>query len=578
MKITKVQKQVKRGYQDITCLLLQQELRILSHQIQTRHQTEAEGGYQDIPYELISMDNDSYDGYPGTSRTRRRLSSYQSVGDDHYEQMPMDNDLYEECLGRPRPRKRLCFQSIGDDHYALMPIIHNPYEASLQRSTLAPGTEYQDFLPNRKHEEGCDCYYCLYQATRDSFISFTEEERASGAERVLDDPSKITIEKPLPDGATADAPLSYPLPTGFTDVSMREHERNPPPVTDESQSRGRHLSRRRRKLRARMDRIKDYIDDDFDGDWLRLEKIREKEQKLEDANFISQLLSNVKKEPVTRPLSGFSPFTIPNFKQEEEKEAIPLSEFNFLEIHNKSNDMNDTDSTDTEKINSRLDILADHISAKDIKQIQNDQVPTPERHPSSETDIFARHITQKVIKQKQTGLVPVPERKADKGDKTFATRINVTEENNANDNKDKRCYPERNSVQESAKKSVEEHIVPAFCLAEVDFNVENSDGESDSSDYLQPVDKGNQGPDARQKLTSDTNEFCIVEVDFDIKKKDQCLESENNNNGEGSDEIQNNMFWDLCIADLNFNVPNMEKSLEPSRSLQQNVDVESTKE
>jgi hypothetical protein len=88
--------------------------------------------------------------------------------------------------------------------------------------------------------------------------------------------------------------------------------------------------------------------------------------------------------------------------------------------------------------------------------------------------------------------------------------------------------------------------------------VENSNGESDSSDYLEPVDKGNQGPDARKNLTDDIKEFCIAEVDFNINRKDQCLESENDNNGEGSDEIQNNMFGDLCIADLNFNVPNME--------------------
>jgi hypothetical protein len=124
---------------------------------------------------------------------------------------------------------------------------------------------------------------------------------------------------------------------------------------------------------------------------------------------------------------------------------------------------------------------------------------------------------------------------------------------------------------------VEEHIVPAFCLVEVDFNVKNSDGESDSSDYLQPVDKGNQGPDER-KLTSDIKENCIAEVDFDIKRKDRCLESENDNNGEGSDEIQNNMFGDLCIADMNFNVQNMEEHLESSRYLQQNVDMESTKD
>jgi hypothetical protein len=218
--------------------------------------------------------------------------------------------------------------------------------------------------------------------------------------------------------------------------------------------------------------------------------------------------------------------------------------------------------------------LADPISAKYIKQIQNDQVPTPERHH----DIFTDHITQKVIKQKQTCLVPVPERKADEGDKTFATRINVTEEHNANDAKKKRCYPERNSVKEPAKKPVEEHIVPAFCLAEVDFNVENNDGESDSSDYLQPVDKGNRGSDALKKLTSDIKEFCIAEVDFNIKRKDQCTGSKNNNNGESTDEIQNNKCWDLCIADLDFNVLNMEEYLEPSRSLQQIFDVESTRD
>jgi hypothetical protein len=192
--------------------------------------------------------------------------------------------------------------------------------------------------------------------------------------------------------------------------------------------------------------------------------------------------------------------------------------------------------------------LADHISAKDIKQIQNDQVPTPEIKDDEEI-------------------------------KTVITRINVTEKNNASDDKDKSCYSERNLVKKSAKKSVEEHIVPAFCLAEVDFNVENSYGESDLSDYLQPVDKGNHGPDARNKLTSDIIEFCIADVDFDIERKDQCLVSEINN-GEGSDEIQNNMFGDLWIADLNFNVPNMEEYLEPSRymHLQQNVDVESTKD
>jgi hypothetical protein len=482
--------------------------------------------------------------------------------------MPMDNDLYEECLGRPGPRRRLSsYQSIGDDHYELMPIIHNPYETAIQRPTLAPGIEYQDFVPNRMHEEGCDCYYCLYQATRDSSNSFTVEERPSGAEGVLNRPSKITVEKPFPDGATADVPQPYLLPTGFTDASLRENERNPPSVTDESQSRRHHLSRRRQKLKARMDRIKDYIDDDFEGDWLRLEKIKEKEQELEDANFISQLLSNVKKEPITRALPSFNPFTIHEFKQEEEKEAIPLSQFNFLEIHDKSNDINDTDSTDTDKSNSKLDISADLISAKGIKQIQKDQVPTPERHPSSETDILTDHIELKVIKQTQNDLIPAPESNDDEQDKTVVTRINVTEKNNASDDKDKSCYPERNSVKESTKKSVEEHIVPAFCLAEVDFNVENSNGESDSSDYLEPVDKGNQGPDARKKLKNDIKEFCIAEVDFNINKKDQCLESENNINGEGSDEIQNNIFGDICIADLNFNVPNMEEYVEPSRYL-----------
>jgi hypothetical protein len=37
----------------------------------------------------------------------------------------------------------------------------------------------------------------------------------------------------------------------------------------------------------------------------------------------------------------------------------------------------------------------------------------------------------------------------------------------------------------------------------------------------------------------------------------------NDNNEEGSTEIQKNMFEDLCIADLNFDIQNMNEWLEP---------------
>jgi hypothetical protein len=153
-------------------------------------------------------------------------------------------------------------------------------------------------------------------------IVLQRKKVARGAEGVLEGPSKITIEKLFPDGATAKFPLPYTLPTWFT-------ERNPTSVTDESPSRRYHLCRRRRKLRARMDRIKDYTDD-VDGDWKRLEKIKEKEQELDDANFISQLLNNAEKEPDTRALSGFSPFIISKFKQEEKQEVIHLSQYIFF--------------------------------------------------------------------------------------------------------------------------------------------------------------------------------------------------------------------------------------------------------
>jgi hypothetical protein len=409
--------------------MLQQDLQSLNHQILARHQSRAEDDYQYIPYELI----------------------------------PIDDDPYEEPVGRPfsqrLPRQRLSsYESIGDSHYELMPIIHDPYEAPLRRSTSAPGTEYQGVVPCRMHKEGCDCRYCLDQTARDSSNGFTEEEGARSTEGILDGLSKITIEKSFPDGATVEFPLPYPLPKGFTDVFMHEYERNTPALTDDSKSRRRQLSRR--NLRARMARIKDYIDDDFDGDWMRLEKIKEKEEEMEDANFISQLLSNVKKEPVSQGPPAFSSFTIPmtfpKVRQEEEKEAIPLSEFSFLEIHDQSNDFNDAEPAGTEKSSSDTDILADHITPKAIKQTQND-------------------------------LGQAPENTGDADDKTAVTKIGFSENNNASNDKDKRCYRERNSVKESAKKSSEEHIVPAFCLAEVDFNVENSECESDSSDYLEPV-------------------------------------------------------------------------------------------
>jgi hypothetical protein len=544
-EITKVQKRIKRGYQDLTCILLQRDLRDLNHEIQTRQPSGAEGGYEDIPYELIPMDNDSY---------------------ERPSQIPRSNRY---------PQRRLStYQSIGDDHYELMAIIEDPYEAPLRRSTSSPGTGYQSFVPYKMPMEGSDWKYSIEQADRASLSSFTEEKRALGEEGIIDGSSTVTIQKPYRD-ESMELPLPYPLPKGFADVPMQENVRNPAVLTDESQSRGRDLSRKRRKLRERMDRIKEYMDDDFDGDWMQLEKIKEKEQEIEDANFISQLLSNVKKEPVTRAVPGFRPFTIPvtlpKFKQEKEKEDIPLSEFSFLEFYDGSNDFKDSDLTDTDQASS----LADHVTPKAIKQAQHDLLSPPERKRYAESDTLTDPITPKAIKQVEHDLVPAPVNKGDDEEKTAVTRMFSTEKsNNASNDRDSRCDRERTSVKEFTNKSVEEHIAPVFCLAELDFNVD-SECESESSDYLEPViNTRNHGPDTCQNLRNDTKGFCVVEVDFDVKRKDRYLESENDDNAEGSDEIRNNMFTDLCIADLNFNVQNLDPRLNPSWYSQENVDME----
>jgi hypothetical protein len=109
-------------------LFLHQELLPLVRQSLAERQAVLGDGYQSILHDLRTMVSNP-DEYrvrrPGWRRTfRHRLSTYESIQDDHYE-------------------------SIQDDHYEFLPMIDEPYEVPLRRTASAP----YDVLPIPENQD-----------------------------------------------------------------------------------------------------------------------------------------------------------------------------------------------------------------------------------------------------------------------------------------------------------------------------------------------------------------------------------------------------------------------------------------
>jgi hypothetical protein len=496
-------------------MMLSEDLQRLNLQM-ARHGSVASDHYQYILYELISILNDPNEDpsqRPGSRFSRQRLSSYQSIGDNHYE---------------------------------LIPVMHDSYEAPLQKCTSAPGTEYQIIAPHGMHKGDCHCKHCIDQTNRDSLNTLSEVEESHSTAPLLESVQETATAKQFPDGAASEFQMPHSIPNSLTDDALQGSNRCEQLLRGPSQSLLRHLSRRR-KLGARMARIKDYTDDDFDGDWMQLEKIKEKEQEIEDDNFISKLLSDVRKEPITDILPGFSPFTIPKilpkFKQEKEKELSPNSGFSFLEIQEEKDE-------DPEQPFSETEQFADDLSMKVVKQALDHQAPI------IDTDIIEDDSLVTAVTRFCVAEVQLDDKDIENDNGYYCSKL---KSGNKGDNQ-----------------SDEEQNIPGFFITECD--VENSDSESDSSGNSQPMsDKDNQVSYARRKLTNAIEEFCVAEVDFNIEDKGYS-ESWNTPYGNNSEGKQNSKTGGFCIDEVTFNVQKKETVLEPSKFFVPDMDAGSTKD
>ncbi|XP_056003546.1 uncharacterized protein LOC130049674 [Ostrea edulis] len=343
--------------------------------------------------------------------------------------------LVRQSLGQRSTR----YQSIAEDHYELIPI-PNDYEAPLQIPSILPGTEYQAVAPYEMRKEGCVCRYCLDQAAKDHPNSFPEIEGAHGTVREYESLEGVTT---YLDGATSEKNTIYSLLNRSPDVSLLGSEGKAHLINDHSPSTRRRRSRRRMH-RGRKPGFDDYDDGDFDRDLIPLEQIKQRHEDTEDADFISQLLSNVKRESTTDVFPGFSlfkiPETLPNFKRKEENESICLSEFSFLEVdyQEELNDIIDAENTEPEKLNFNTEMLKDDETYK-TKEASKDVVRI--LHTESGVD-------------------------------------------------DKRT-----------------RTTTGFCIAEVHFDAGNSEGESNTSDYLQPMSENSKKINSRKNQTHVIEEF-----------------------------------------------------------------------
>ncbi|XP_056003732.1 uncharacterized protein LOC130049766 [Ostrea edulis] len=309
------------------------------------------------------------------------------------------------------------YQSIAEDHYELIPIMDDPYEAPLRRPASLSGTGYQYVAPYEICKEGCFCRYCLDQAAKDTQNSFSKVEGAHGAVSGYESLQGITKEEPLLDEATSKKQTQYSLLNISPCISWRDDEGKASTLNDPSQSTRRRHSRRRMRRR----RISDIDDHDYDGiggGWIPLQQIKQtNEEDDEDEKFISQLLSDVKREPITDIFPGFGPFQIPKtlskFKREEETESIPLSEFSFLEV----------------------EIQKEPNTATPAKKTEPDQ-------PNFETEIWKHDETYKPMKEASNDLVHISDtkRKADAKLMTAITGVERQQGGKFKRNR-KRCYP-----------------------------------------------------------------------------------------------------------------------------------------
>ncbi|XP_056002678.1 uncharacterized protein LOC130049289 [Ostrea edulis] len=396
---------------------------------------------------------------------------------------------------RRRLRQRSTrYQSIAEDHYELTPIVNDPYEPPLRRSATLAETEYQYVAPYETPKEGCFCRYCLDQAANHPPNSLPEVDGAHGTARAYDSLQGIFAEKPFLDRTTSEKHSQYSLLNNPPDVYSLSGKTRALIHNDHSQSTERRLSRRRMR-RGRKSGLNDYDDDGINGNWIELERIKQRQEEAEDAEFISQLLSDVKREPITDVLPGISPFkipkTLPNYKREEAKESIALSEFSFLELEiQEVDDAINANYTEKEKPSFKNETLSDAGTTKTTNDAPN--------------ELFSSSN----IKSK-------------------------AEENNVAPTK-------------------------GVCIAEVNFDVGNSGGESNSSDYLKPMPHKNTGDNSSEKQTSLTTEFCLAEVNFDVEDNEGDSESEQYGKENGSNEKQIIDIAGLCIAEVNFDVQNIE--------------------
>lgn len=116
-----------------------------------------------------------------------------------------------------------------------------------------------------------------------------------------------------------------------------------------------------------------------------------------------------------------------------------------------------------------------------------------------------------------------------------------------------------------------------FCIAEVHFDAGNSGGESDTSDYLEPMsDKDSKKINSRESNV--IGDFCIAEVNFDVGNMEGNSESDKDSNEKDSDEKQYSATGGFCIAEVNFDVQNIEAFFASSNYSQPNTETERKEE
>lgn len=194
--------------------------------------------------------------------------------------------MYRE-LRHLLPQRLARYESIEHDHYELIPIVNDLYEPLLQRTAPATGTRHQELYKMCK--EGCICRYCLDQADRDPQNRYQDVEGAHGTTGVYES----LQDKPFLNEASSENHTHYSL-LNNSPVFSRGGETKALLFNDHSQSTRSRLSRRKHRGRK-----SDNDDEGIDGDLIPLEQIKQKREETEDVDFISKLLSNVKRESIT---------------------------------------------------------------------------------------------------------------------------------------------------------------------------------------------------------------------------------------------------------------------------------------